>query len=60
VTGDYPASAVGHFKEVYRRASKGQRATMRAWMRRVLSGEDGNDKPPLKRRQGRRAERSQP
>jgi hypothetical protein len=49
----YPSSAVGHAKEVYRRASDRQRAMLRSWMRLVLSGEDGNDRkrsPQLRRR----------
>lgn len=37
------SSAVGAVKAAYRGASKGQRAQMRAWMRRVLTGEDGNE-----------------
>jgi hypothetical protein len=41
--GTCPSSAVGHVKEVYRRASDRQRAMLRSWFRLVLSGEDGND-----------------
>jgi hypothetical protein len=34
-------SLVTAVKEAYRRGSKVQRAQLRSWMRRVLSGEDG-------------------
>jgi hypothetical protein len=36
-------SLVALIKHGYRRASRGQRAALRAWMRRVLAGDDGND-----------------
>lgn len=35
-------SAVAIVKEKYRQSSKRQRQMLRAWFRRVLSGEDGN------------------
>lgn len=34
-------SAVTQLKDLYRNASKVQRAQMRSWMQRVLTGEDG-------------------
>lgn len=39
-------SVVGAVKEAYRGASKCHRQQLRAWMRRVLAGEDGNDEAP--------------
>lgn len=35
-----PSSVVSKVKDAYRRASKGQRAQIRAWMRIVLSDVD--------------------
>lgn len=37
-------SSVTLVKEVYRKSSKRQRQTLRAWMRRVLADEDGGDR----------------
>lgn len=52
-----PESAVGQVKEIYRRATLKQRDQLRAWMRRVLSGEDGNDRTLAKHGDPKKEER---